>query len=148
MFCIIYIFTDISFALFFLAVYVSNFNLKISEAWSINALPSAYICERCGKIYKRKSSLRNHVRDECGREPRFHCYICPYRTHQKGNLLRHLTVCHKGTAVPLQAWSGPEDSRKLRFPDFMTTAQYGGKVVSLTHWPPLPPGNIPGTHFC
>ena len=31
-------------------------------------------------------------------------------------------------AVPLQAWSGPEGSRKLRFPDFMTTAQGGGKV--------------------
>jgi len=27
-------------------------------------------------------------------------------------------------------------------------AQDGGKVVSLTHWPPLPPGNTPGTHFC
>ena len=51
-------------------------------------------------------------------------------------------------AVPLQAWSGPEGSRKLRFPDLMTTAQDGGKVVSLTHRPPLPPGNNPGTHFC
>jgi len=50
-------------------------------------------------------------------------------------------------AVPLQAWSGLEDSRKLRFPDFMTTAQDGGKVVSLAHRPPLPPGNAPGTHF-
>jgi len=53
----------------------------------------------------------------------------------------------KGKAVPLQAWSGPEGSRKLRFPDFMTTAQNGGKVVSLMHRPPLPPGNTPGTHF-
>ena len=53
-----------------------------------------------------------------------------------------------GKAVPLQAWSGPEGSRKLRFPDFTTTAQDGGKVVSLTHRPPLPPGNTPGTHFC
>ena len=44
-------------------------------------------------------------------------------------------------AVPLEAWSGPEDSRKLRFPDFMTTAQEGGKVVSLTHRPHLSPGN-------
>ena len=34
----------------------------------------------------------------------------------------------KGKAVPLQAWSGPEGSRKLGFPDFMTTAQEGGKV--------------------
>jgi hypothetical protein len=39
----------------------------------------------------------------------------------------------KGKAVQLQAWSGPERSRKLRFPDVMTTAQDGGKVVSLTH---------------
>ena len=40
-------------------------------------------------------------------------------------------------AVPLQARRGPEGSRKLRFPDFVTTAQDGGKVVSLTHQPPL-----------
>jgi len=51
-------------------------------------------------------------------------------------------------AVPLQAWNGPEGSRKLRFPDFVTTAQGGGKVVSLTHRPPLPPGNFADTHFC
>ena len=55
---------------------------------------------------------------------------------------------HKGKSVPLQAWSGPEGSRKLRFPDFMTTAQEGGKLVSLKHRPNLPPGNPPGTHFC
>jgi len=54
----------------------------------------------------------------------------------------------KGKSAPLQAWSGPEGSRKLRFPDFMTTAQDCGKVVSLTHRPTLPAGNAPGTHFC
>ena len=54
----------------------------------------------------------------------------------------------KSKAVPLQAWSGPEGPWKLRFPDFVTTAQDGGKVVSLTHRPPLLPGNTPGTHFC
>ena len=58
------------------------------------------------------------------------------------------SVKGKGKAVPLQAWSGPEGSRKLRFPDFMTTAQDGSKVVSLTHEPSLPPGNTPGTYFC
>jgi len=47
----------------------------------------------------------------------------------------------KGKTVLLQAWCGPEVSRKLRFPDFMTTAQDGGKFVSLTHRPSLPPGN-------
>ena len=54
----------------------------------------------------------------------------------------------KGKAGPLQAWSCPEGSRKLSFPDFKTMVQGGGKVVSLTHRPPLPPGNPPGTHFC
>jgi len=54
----------------------------------------------------------------------------------------------KDKAVPLQTWSGPDGSSKLKFPDFMTTAQDDGKFVSLTHRPPLPPGNTPGTQFC
>ena len=58
-----------------------------------------------------------------------------------------LSIRCKGKTVPLQARSGPEGSRKLRFPDFMTTAQDGGKVVSPTHRPTLPPGNAPGIHL-
>jgi len=54
----------------------------------------------------------------------------------------------KGKAVPLQTRSGPESSRKLRFPDFITTAQHSGKVVSLTHRQTLSPVNAPLTHFC
>ena len=65
----------------------------------------------------------------------------------KCNMLQNY-IRVKGKAVPLQAWSGPEGSRNLRFPDFMTTPQDDGKVVSLTHRPPLPPGNTPGAHFC
>ena len=67
------------------------------------------------------------------------CVLCDVRTD--------ILCIKKGKAVLLQAWSGPEDSRKLIFLDFMTTAQDGGKVVSPTHRPPLPPGNTPGTHF-
>jgi hypothetical protein len=68
-------------------------------------------------------------------------------THQAFLYKRNVPTC-KGTAVPLQAWSGSEGSRKLRFPDFMTTAEDGGKVVVLMHRRPLPPGNTPGIHFC
>jgi hypothetical protein len=62
-------------------------------------------------------------------------------------VVRHLLVTgsnplriykKKGKAVPLQDRRGLEGSRKLRFPDYMTTAQDGGKVVGLTHRPPLP----------
>ena len=65
-------------------------------------------------------------------------------------LFRHVCVAqqNKKKAVPLQAWSGPEACRKFRFPDYITTTQDGGKVVSLTHRPALPPENAPGTHFC
>ena len=38
---------------------------------------------------------------------------------------------YKGKAVPLQAWSCPEGSRKLRLPDFVTTAQDGGRLSAL-----------------
>jgi hypothetical protein len=65
----------------------------------------------------------------------------------KHDCTQYYTVV-KGKAVLLQAWSGPEGSKELRYPDFMTTAQDGGKVVSLMLQPPLPPGNTPGTHFC
>ena len=54
----------------------------------------------------------------------------------------------KGKAVPLQTSTGPVGSRKLRFPELVTTAQGWWQVVSLMHRPPLPPGNTPGTHFC
>ena len=64
----------------------------------------------------------------------------PGQTHFFIPALLHFCILIKNDkAVPLQAWSGPEGSRKLRFPDFMTTVQDGGKVVSITHRPPLPP---------
>ena len=62
-------------------------------------------------------------------------------------IISQLTIECKVKSVPLQAWSGPEGSRKLRFPDFMTMSQGDGKVSHM-HRPHLPPGNSPGTHFC
>jgi len=46
-------------------------------------------------------------------------------------LMKDLKGKGKGVAVPLQAWSGPEGSRKLRFPDYVTTTQDGGKLSAL-----------------
>jgi len=47
------------------------------------------------------------------------CIVCDFIT--KG----------EGKSVPLQAWSGPEGSRKLRFPDYMTKAQDGGRLPAI-----------------
>ena len=83
------------------------------------------------------------------------CAFSDYEKPQNPHVKRpHVTLkCTnsgkgKGKAALLQARRDPQGSRKLRFPDFVTTAQDGGKVVSLTHRPPLHPGNTPGTHFC
>jgi hypothetical protein len=63
------------------------------------------------------------------------------------NVVLNLTLCDD-KAVPITGLEWPRGFQKLRFPDFMTMAQDGGKVVSLTHRQTLPPGNTPGTHFC
>jgi hypothetical protein len=61
-----------------------------------------------------------------------------YKEHKEYNIQKRIQLC-KVKADPLHSWSGPEGSRKLRFPDFMRTAQDGGKVVSLTQRQPSPP---------
>jgi len=55
----------------------------------------------------------------------------------------------KVKAKPLQAWAGPQGSRRLRSPEFPNNRPL--KVVSLSALGTgrfYPPGNIPGTHFC
>jgi len=56
----------------------------------------------------------------------------------QGQHLRDIDIKHrerggkaKGKAVPLQASTGPEGSRKLMFPYFVTTAQDGGRLSAL-----------------
>ena len=58
------------------------------------------------------------------------------------------TKSYTGKISPITGPRCPEGSRKLRFQHYVATTQNGGKVVSLTHRPFLPPGNTPGTHFC
>ncbi|KAK3915518.1 Longitudinals lacking protein, isoforms A/B/D/L [Frankliniella fusca] len=53
-----------------------------------------YICADCGKGYLHDSSLWNHRRYECGKDPQFHCPHCAYQTNRKGSLKRHLVTVH------------------------------------------------------
>ncbi|CAG9864625.1 unnamed protein product [Phyllotreta striolata] len=54
-----------------------------------------YSCSDCGKAYKVKSSLSNHRKWECGKEPRFKCLYCAYKAKQKVHLVRHLRKLHR-----------------------------------------------------
>ena len=112
----------------------------ITQVWKVMILRGCtlLLCTSC--YYAFFPQIRS--------EKRAHWWLCP-----SGRLCFNFNITGgkgkgKGKAVPLEAWSDPEGCRKLRFPYFMRKAQDGGKVVSLTHRPPLPPGNTPGTHFC
>jgi predicted nucleic acid-binding Zn ribbon protein len=54
-----------------------------------------YRCEKCGKMYTWKQGLLDHLRFVCGKDPQFHCSVCNYKTHRKGNLTRHMILLHK-----------------------------------------------------
>jgi len=57
------------------------------------------------------------------------CYLIQNnKTISQYTIFCYLKKCK---AVPLQAWSGPEGSGKLRVPDFVTTAQDGGRLSAL-----------------
>ena len=63
-------------------------------------------------------------------------YLCPSVRLEKnstptGRLFVKFCTGVKGKEVPLQVWRGPEGSRKLRFPDFVTTAQDGRSLSAL-----------------
>ena len=76
-----------------------------------------------------------------------HKYISKYDVHYTA--FHHSWRQWKGKAIPLQAWTGPESSRRLRLPDFKTIGTKKVVRLSVLHTGRLyPPGNIPGTHFC
>lgn len=52
-------------------------------------------CSKCGSLYKTRKSLRAHIRIQCGKEPNFHCPLCPKKTYQKIHIEVHMSRAHK-----------------------------------------------------
>jgi len=56
----------------------------------------------------------------------------PYKSQITAAMTTTSVACKKGKSVPLQVRRGAEGSRKFRFPDFVTTAQDGGRLSALS----------------
>jgi len=139
-------------------MYSSTFSLTSildRDGWSTSRLgrfsldkETRYPLYRKLGVPQRRSVRVRKISPTPGFDPRNVCSVSLYRCAIRAHLTCYNTCKGKGKAVPLQSWRGPKGSRKLSFPDFVTKAQDSGKVVSLTHRPPLLPGSSPGTHFC
>ncbi|XP_075226159.1 uncharacterized protein LOC142327137 isoform X7 [Lycorma delicatula] len=55
---------------------------------------SLYKCDRCGKVYKYKTSLNLHLRVKCGHAPKFQCIICSRKFFYNGQLKMHVLTKH------------------------------------------------------
>lgn len=60
-----------------------------------NASGGPEICTHCGRGYQLRTSLLNHLKYECGKDPQFKCSECDYRSKLKGNIKGHMKRKHK-----------------------------------------------------
>ena len=56
--------------------------------------PGIFNCPNCGKFYRYLRNMKNHVKFECGKDPRFQCPYCPHKTKYKRSLQKHISRIH------------------------------------------------------
>jgi len=127
-----------------------QFDMAVVTLWLVITPCNWIICPRTFQtfywseiIWNQLPVSRSHVAQN--HFSQIHC--CEFLNTRKimGNrLLDYLKVKQShyrpGEALSVSGGWGSQISRQL--------AHEGGKVASPRHRPPLPPGNIPGTHFC
>jgi hypothetical protein len=62
---------------------------------------------------------QKHGREACMFQENKQSNLLNDRLFIKGHFLKLSEQC-KGKSIPLQVWTGPEDSRRLRLPEFNT----------------------------
>ncbi|XP_029345121.1 longitudinals lacking protein, isoforms N/O/W/X/Y isoform X6 [Acyrthosiphon pisum] len=72
-----------------------DFMFAITGTTLDNSTTVRYECPKCSRTYKWRSSLKSHLQNECGKEPRCLCPHCPYRCKVRSNLLKHVRNYHK-----------------------------------------------------
>ncbi|XP_073978281.1 longitudinals lacking protein, isoforms A/B/D/L-like [Rhodnius prolixus] len=71
-----------------------NVGNEVNVGCGFNSQSEVFRCPKCPRGYRWKGALYRHRRYECGVEAQFACELCPYRTKQKCNLMRHVAARH------------------------------------------------------
>jgi hypothetical protein len=121
----------------------SNWSLTM-EIW---VQYQAYPCGTCGGHYATGPCFSPSTSVFCST---YHSINAPYSfTHSFIHSFIHLKRYTVTEAIPLQAWTVPEDSRRLKLPDFKTNGHMKVVRLSVLRTGRLySPENIPGTQFC
>lgn len=56
-----------------------------------------YKCLGCDKSYKYRRNLQVHIKNECGKLPKWNCPFCDHRSHRKFNLNLHIKHIHNSS---------------------------------------------------
>ncbi|XP_072767131.1 uncharacterized protein [Anoplolepis gracilipes] len=56
--------------------------------------PGSFKCPKCGKEYRWLRNMKNHLKVECGKEPKECCPYCPHRTKYRSSLQKHIFRIH------------------------------------------------------
>lgn len=78
--------------------------------------PGRFECPRCGKVYRWKGNLKQHLNVECGKEPRLQCPYCPHRCKHKSSMNRHMKHLHAWSPGPGQALVDPRWNSNTSLP--------------------------------
>lgn len=61
----------------------------------IDASDKGYYCPNgCGRKYKYKGNLSQHLKNECGKEKQFECEVCNKRFTHKSTVKKHAYLLH------------------------------------------------------
>lgn len=70
-----------------------NFSRAIVIKYNMNN--GRYVCpNNCGRTYKFKSGMTQHLSYECGIEPKFKCHVCSKKFAQKSRMKSHINTIY------------------------------------------------------